>query len=341
MKKILILFTFYILLFTNIVFASFDVSLSIDKNNLDINDVLNFSIELSSTDAVDYNIEEIKGLENFDIVGQSKSTQFRSINGNTSIITSINLSLKAKEVGNYTLGPVMLSEDGSIKEYSETIGVEVTGAKIFVGNSEDIKLQDEEEETQTSPQPSPLEEREQEQLSSAMNNTSINGDETKEEVKEVLDLEGNPMSDVYDIKRNLFGFPINLVLSFFYLIFFVVVYVLYNFYIKQRETKSTKQAKEIIEKKEIDFIALLNKLEKNHIDIEKEVFYRKLGDIIRLYLDNKIVEGLSTKTLRELKDSIDSQLYALIEKVYFLEYDGKQDSIENRKEVLKEFKRIV
>ena len=81
-------------------------------------------------------------------------------------------------------------------------------------------------------------------------------------------------------------------------------------------------------------------VEKKYLNAEKQVFYAKLSEVIRVYLDDKVKLWLSTKTLKEIKWEINNYLYKLIEKVYFPEYDRKEDNLDQREVILKQTKKL-
>lgn len=341
MRKIVLTFILYFSLFFNFVFASVDVNLSVDKQKLDINDNLSLSLSVSSDDAESINIDEIFWIENFDIVWQSKTSSYQNINWKTSIITNFNLVLKPKDNWTYYLWPVKVIVDSEEKEFWEVKNIEVTWDKLFIWNSPDLsgfQINNGEETWWTDTWISNVQNLSQADIANKDSSKQQNESWTIDRVK---DLEGNEMKDIYDIKKNLFWSPINLVWSLFYILFFIVAYYLYKLYLKSRDKLEQVISKpEIVEKKEINYSKLLLEIEEKYIWETKEIFYAKLSEVVRLYLDDKIANWLSTKTLKEIKWKVSFDLQAIIEKVYFPEYDDKDDSLEQREEVLKQTKKL-
>ena len=340
MKSIILTLIAYFTFFITLVSASVDVSFDVDKNSLNINNTLDFTLELSSDEVDNYEIIDIVWVENFDVIWQQKSSSYKSINWATSIITNISLELKAKKNGSYALWPIKMIINWKKEDFWEVEVIEVVWDKIFIGNTSDLlnfKIWEEEIPLANLPP-------EGEGIATEENNNNVVSSLPLEEIERwvVKDLDWKDMLDIYDIKKNLYGFPINIVLTLYYIVFFLIIYYLYKLYLKSRKKLEEIVFKPEAEiKKDINYIKLIRDVEKKYLKEQKEVFYAKLAEVIRLYLDDKIKLWLSAKTLKEIKWEIKTDLYDLIEKVYFPEYDRKEDSLEQRENILKQTKNLL
>lgn len=130
-KKIIkILFLFPVLMFFCTTFA-LNMSLQIDTSQATVDDRVNLKLTIDSQEWGSVQIDEIKWIENFEIVSQSQSSNFSSINGKITSTLSINFTLIPKKKGSYEIGPIILN-DGKEKFESNTVKIEITGEKIFL-----------------------------------------------------------------------------------------------------------------------------------------------------------------------------------------------------------------
>ena len=132
-----------------------DLTLRTDSTRYDINDTITATIRLESEQNQGGNIA-IEWLWSFDIVWQSQSTSYRSINGNTLSTLTMVIKLIAEQPGVYTIGPVQL-ESGTGTITSNHITIEITGEKLFVGQvdpsvQQQLQTQTIEEADSNSPQ---------------------------------------------------------------------------------------------------------------------------------------------------------------------------------------------
>jgi len=155
----------------------------------------------------------------------------------------------------------------------------------------------------------------------------------------VLDLDNRIMKDIYDIWPDIAYNYIDIFASFIYIIVFLLLYFLYKQYNKYKYIIFIKNEKEYIEK--TDYIKLINDIWVKYIESEKNIFYQKIAEFIRNYLDKEKQAWLSTKTLKELKNNIDIDLYKIIENIYFPEYDYKEDDLSSRLAIIEKIKKYL
>lgn len=105
---------------------------------------------------------------------------------------------------------------------------------------------------------------------------------------------------------------------------------------KEKEEQIEQLDEPIIEKRQIDFQSLLQDIERNYLDTEKEVFYGKLWALMREYFDEKIENGLSAKTFWELRKKIKKypSLTRIYEQIYFPEYNLETDTPQQRIQII-------
>lgn len=130
-KKIIkILFLFPVLMFFCTTFA-LNTNLQIDTHKATVDDRVNLKLTIDSRSWWTLQIDEIKWIENFEIVSKSQSSNFSSINGEITSTLGINFTLMPKKKGSYEIGPIILN-DGKEKFESNTVKIEITGEKIFL-----------------------------------------------------------------------------------------------------------------------------------------------------------------------------------------------------------------
>lgn len=152
------------------------------------------------------------------------------------------------------------------------------------------------------------------------------------------------MTDIFDIKNNLLGFPINITFSAIY-IFLIIIY--YFALKKFFEMKKIEKKPELIQKKqetpEINFLNELNNIKQSYIESETNIFYFKLWELFRLFLEKKYKKNISKLTFRELqKVQIDFAEKELFWQIYFKEFMQKfEDNKENREELIEKIRIII
>lgn len=126
--KILFLFSLFIFFCTGF---AFNTNLQIDTNKATVDDRVNLKLTIDSKNWWSIQINEIKWIENFDIVSKSQSSNFSSINGEITSTLSINFTLIPKKKGSYEIGPIIMT-DGKEKFESNIVKIDITGEKIFL-----------------------------------------------------------------------------------------------------------------------------------------------------------------------------------------------------------------
>ena len=147
------------------------------------------------------------------------------------------------------------------------------------------------------------------------------------------------MKDIHNIQWILLDNLLNYKISILYAIFAVfvlgVLYFLKNY-------KKEVIIKETLEKpkEKINYVELLNKIP---LDLEKNIFYGKLMEVLKKFLEEKTKKSFSKMTLEELKKlNLNKNLFEFIKEIYFLEYDKDsfEDNLEKRKNILEKAKKI-
>gem|GEM_PF-4253872 len=127
-KRILIVLSFFFI--GNSALAQ-SLSLEINKTTTDIDDPLSLTINIQGQFQGNGEIEIPHLKEHFDIIGQSRASNTQIINGKVSQQNQIQLQLRAKEAGNYKIGPARVQNNtGYI--LSNPIDLNITGERMFL-----------------------------------------------------------------------------------------------------------------------------------------------------------------------------------------------------------------
>jgi hypothetical protein len=81
------------------------------------------------------------------------------------------------------------------------------------------------------------------------------------------------MTDIYDIKDIILGFPIDFIYSSIYILFIFILYFIYKYLINKKDSKIEIINDIIVKKQEIDFNKILQEFELKFIDKNSEKFY--------------------------------------------------------------------
>ena len=145
MKKILITLAMMFMLPTA-VFAT-NLDLSVDKTQLSTDEVVH--VNLTVDGQIDGGQIGIKGLENFEVVGQQSSQSIQMINGQTTQVQSQKITLQPKGSGTFEVQALAQENGQQIQSKSITINVQ----KSALDTTKDELLQDIQSNTQqTMPQ---------------------------------------------------------------------------------------------------------------------------------------------------------------------------------------------
>lgn len=135
------------------------------------------------------------------------------------------------------------------------------------------------------------------------------------------------MANINDIQENLLWFPIDIKYSIIYILSFLIIYIIIK-NILSKKTTEIKNKNEIINKKHIDFSFELWKIKSNFLNIDKDLFYLKISNLLREFLEEKYNIEITKMTLNEVKNQkLTKEEKELFEEIYLNEY--KKDFIDN------------
>lgn len=108
------------------------LELRVNTTELDINNTLQVQVDIDEWIA-QWGEVAIQGLDQFEVLGQSRSQNVQIINGQRSWSIQFSIQAKAKETGTYTLWPAYL-QIGTGNIQSNELTIEVTGEKLFLNS---------------------------------------------------------------------------------------------------------------------------------------------------------------------------------------------------------------
>ncbi len=115
------------------------VEISLSKSEVEVGDTFQVSVVLKNANTGGLNIGNITvpGLQNFQQISSSQSTQVQIINKTTTAVTETLLTFKALELGDYSIGPIETkSANLSFKSNTENIKVIEKKKKSFFADTE-------------------------------------------------------------------------------------------------------------------------------------------------------------------------------------------------------------
>jgi len=132
-KKILLVFVF-VFGFGGVYWL--EITLSTDKNNLDINETVSLNLNVKQTEESQNQWWQIgiAWLESFEQIAQTQSSNYVNINWKLSFEQNISLHLKAKKSWEFVIWPATVIFSGQ-KIDSNTVSISVTWTQLFVGNA--------------------------------------------------------------------------------------------------------------------------------------------------------------------------------------------------------------
>ena len=152
-----------------------------------------------------------------------------------------------------------------------------------------------------------------------------------------------------DINNIMLWIPINITYSLIFIIFLVILYFI-NKFLNKEEIKIKTPETNFWKVKSLDiYIKELKNLEKN-INLDKNIFYKKISEILKEIILHKQNIDISKSTLEEIKIALSltlsqrekEQKVDLIKNIYFKEYAKEiEDSEEIRKELIWEVRRLI
>lgn len=151
------------------------------------------------------------------------------------------------------------------------------------------------------------------------------------------------MTDIYDIKDIILGFPIDFIYSSIYILFIFILYFIYKYLINKKDSKIEIINDIIVKKQEIDFNKILQEFELKFIDKNSEKFYSWLLEILRDILESFWNKNISKMTFEEIsKINLDNDLKDIIKSIYYKEYVKQiEDSKEIRLSLINKIKELI
>ncbi len=342
MKQIIITFLVFTLSIMS-VFAETTLNFTSDKKDYNIEETIQLNIQLSLDDSA---IDEMKiwWLDNFQVIAQNESTIQKNINGELISKAILQLSLLAKKSWDYTLWPISV-ETGSGKVESNILKISVTGERIMVNN-----------QIKTPKQVSNVSE-EEENIDDVDLDTEDNTNNSSSGVqihaRKIIWVDWEEMNNIYKDKWFLTGkiFSKNSLIFLIIALTGLIFYIILQKYLANIPPSIPPVKEKIKKKPEINYIKLIQNLEKKYINSDKETFYAQTAKILRTYLDDKVQDWLSKWSLKEVEkflwniseDTLENKQKVIdfYKKIYFPEYAPWEDAIQERKNVLSELESII
>jgi len=311
--KLLKIFIFIIfILYFEFIFASSEISLITNKDKIDISETLDLEVSIK----YDWEIKEsqnyaISWFENFDILWKTSYMNKMIKSWKETQSLTYKFKLQAKKAGVFSI------EILDKKKIIEVVWEKLT---VWVNDSlMNFSKEDYEKDKLLYKKTSSLSSN-----SWTVFTWNIDQNNNWTDIKN--------MKDIYDIKSQAFIWPFSFISILLFIIIIFIIFLLYYTY--TRFIKNKKNFLEIKEIKQVDYKKILDFVELEYINSQKDVFYWKLWEFIRQYLDDKVEAWLSFKTLYEIKSYLKYDLYNLVEIIYFPEYNNKEDTREQRLEIL-------
>lgn len=128
--KYILLSIVSVLLLPGMVLAQ-TLDLQTTTTSVDINNWFGATIVV---DSIQWGDVAIAGIENFEVVSQSRSQSIQIINGSQTAQITLNLNLKPKETWTFTLGPATIQTPQWVVS-SQSVLIEVAGDRLFGSSS--------------------------------------------------------------------------------------------------------------------------------------------------------------------------------------------------------------
>ncbi len=321
MKKILYIFWIILLSFFNSAFAEVNITLNSDRSNIDISELVELRIDIIATENETIWNVEVAGIDDFNVVSQSVNNSTRILNGSSTENYTLILTLKASKSWEYQIGPIKVWEITS-----NTLALEVTWDELFIGWQQDVNVQNN-NNTQDQNQPQSI-------IPETLSEEILLGaydayDEAVSWTGKISGLMGNTQISPIDIQK-----------TFFAILFLIALFFAYKLYFTLKTSPLLEPKPVPVAPIRIDYYDLLEKIEEGYIKAEKSIFYAQLSSLLRRYLDDRVAQWLSTKTLTQVRSKLEKnkELYKLYETIYYPEYNKEKDSPEQRIDILESLK---
>ena len=151
------------------------------------------------------------------------------------------------------------------------------------------------------------------------------------------------MTDIYDIKDLVLGYPFSLIYSFIFILFIFILYFVYKIILNNKDKTPEINDKQVIKKQIKDYNMIIKNFEDVFMESNTDIFYSGLLEILREILENKLYENISKMTFEEIWNlDLDSWLKSLIKSIYYKEYTKQvEDNRAIRFELISKVKKIV
>ncbi len=316
--------SFCVFFYCVVVYASDSIELKIDKTEIDISELITIQIAIQFEDQENPVQINLPGLDNFHMIGRSQNQSTIVQNGEAKNNFVLSLTLKGKKAWDYTLWPVVFWDI-----QSNSVDLKITWVEIFTwGTAWFAWSQTPDPDSQEELDAQIEAEKEQE---AQIEQSIMASPESKDPSPEFQDIMENQSVPLLSFRNSFLFF---LVLASIF-----IALKLFRYY-NSRETVKKQVLEEEVPLQPTNFSDLIDEVEKQYLNAEKEVFYAQLGDIIRQYLDEKYEAWLSTKTLWEIRSQMKNKpsLVRIYEKIYFPEYNTETDNTEQRLYIINNLK---
>ncbi len=115
--------------------AQIEVSLSSNRSQLTIGEELGIELVVSSTGQVGSFTPVIKGIENFQMIGKTQSSNISIVNGRKTVSQTLTIYLRGNQVGKFELGPASIALNNQTYE-SNRLAIEVLAQGQTASGSE-------------------------------------------------------------------------------------------------------------------------------------------------------------------------------------------------------------
>jgi len=152
------------------------------------------------------------------------------------------------------------------------------------------------------------------------------------------------MTDIYDIKNSIIWLPINLLYSGIYIILLLIIYYISIYWIKKNKKEKKIKTSLIIESPDkIDYRKELKQIENNIELYPSNVFYSKISNLLKMFIENEQGKKINSKTLEELDlSNFSIETGNLIKNLYYKLYkDNNKDNLKIRQNIINSIKKII
>lgn len=152
----------------------------------------------------------------------------------------------------------------------------------------------------------------------------------------ILETERDQIQGLRQLSKNIFIFIVISVLML--CIFYYSIYTI--LFPKKKQIQKTHKKTE----ESPSYIDQLTVLWKHSITMTKQEFYEELHSIVRLYIQNTYnVPDVDSLTLRELQPFLkqDKKIMWIFSESYMMEFNNDEDTVEQRRKFITEYKKLL